>query len=324
MTIMKQMRIKLPLIAESVAEFVLSDVNNLFSIMPFKVKVEDKKDNTYIIKAKLLDYEGPIKVSINTIRTPGGILYIETTFDGETSVGVGLVGYKEKVTSKLVLEAIPAADGVELAISVSYSSPYEKEREKEIEKLFTKFVESFGESIIKFYASRPQPILKKEEKAPLIAPLPVEKTVPEKKEAMTTTTQPAVKPEEKPLKQEVEARKEGAIKPTTLADRLSSKLGDSSFVLQLLDKSSSLEVEITKVTEDYLRSLINKVGSKDSFVLVSCKRQADKLRAVVGSEGILGIWAEIGYTQYLGMEALAQAKDIEFTCASYVVKGISL
>lgn len=322
MTIMKQMRIKLPLIAESVAEFVLSDVNNLFSIMPFKVKVEDKKDNTYIIKAKFLDFEGPIKVTINTIRTPGGILYIEATFDGETSVSMGLVGYKEKVTSKLALEAIPAAGGVELTISVSYSSPYEKEREKDLEKLFTKFVESFGENIVKFYASRPQPISKKEEKAPVITPLPVEKIVPEKKEAMTT--QPAVKPEEKPLKQEVEARKEEAIKPTTLADRLSSKLGDSSFVLQLLDKSSSLEVEITKVTENYLSSLINKVGSKDSFILVSCKRQADKLRAVVGSEGILGIWAEIGYTQYLGMEALAQAKDIEFTCASYVVKGITL
>jgi hypothetical protein len=314
---MKQMRIKLPLIAESVAEFVLSDVNNLFSIMPFKVKVEDKKDNTYIIKAKFLDYEGPIKVSINTIRTPGGILYIEATFDGETSVGMGLVGYKEKVTSKLALEAIPAAGGVELTISVSYSSPYEKEREKDLEKLFTKFVESFGENIVKFYASRPQPIPKKEEKAPVIASLPAEK-----KEAMTT--QPAVKPEEKPLKQEVEARKEEAIKPTTPADKLSSKLGDSSFVVQLLDKSSSLEVETTKVTETYLRSLINKVESKDSFILVTCKRQADKLRAVVGSEGILGIWAEIGYTQYLGMEALAQAKDIEFTCASYVVKGTTL
>jgi hypothetical protein len=177
-------------------------------------------------------------------------------------------------------------------------------------------------NVIKFYASRPQPIPRKEEKPPVIAPLPVEKIVPEKKEAMTT--QPAVKPEEKPLKQEVEARKEEAIKPTTVADRLSSKLGDSSFVLQLLDKSSSLEVEITKVTEAYLSSLINKVGSKDSFILVNCKRQADKLRAVVGSEGILGIWAEIGFTQYLGMEALAQAKDIEFTCASYVVKGITL
>jgi hypothetical protein len=319
---MKQMRIKLPLIAESVAEFVSSDVNNLFSIMPFKVKVEDKKDNTYIIKAKFLDYEGPIKVSINTIRTPGGILYIEATFDGETSVGMGLVGYKEKVTSKLALEAIPAAEGVELTISVSYSSPYEKEREKELEKLFTKFVESFGENIVKYYASRPRPIPKKEEKAPVIVSLPVERYVSEKKEAMPT--QPAVKPEEKPLKQEVEARKEKAIKPTTLADRLSSRLGDSSFVLQLLDKSSSLEVEITKVTEAYLSSLINKVGSKDSFILISCKRQADKLRAIVGSEGILGIWAEIGYTQYLGMEALEQTKDIEFTCASYVVKGITI
>jgi hypothetical protein len=135
---MKQMRIKLPLTAESIAEFVLSDVNNLFSIMPFKVKVEDKKDNTYIIKAKFLDFEGPIKVSFNTIRTPGGILYIEATFDGETSVSMGLVGYKEKVTSKLALEAIQAGGGVELTISVSYSSPYEKIREKDIEKMFTK------------------------------------------------------------------------------------------------------------------------------------------------------------------------------------------
>lgn len=303
------MKTILPLTIDSLYDYLISDIENIISAMPFKSKIVEKKPQECMIKSKFLDFEGNVKLLFYHSKPSSTNLSFELTFEGVTSVGFGLVSYKDKVIAKIRIEATSSTEGVELSINVSYTSPYEKEREKELENLFTKFVENLGEKIVKFYATSIQKKTKKEELQ-----------IHESKTMLTTQqTQP-----QRIYDRKLEESKVSLNILDSSIDMVSKKLGESSFIIELLHVANPIDVETTVVNEEYIKRLLGKIENKSSYLFLNCKFSNNKVRVLMDYKGVIGIWAEINQNQYVGQEIFKIIENVEFTCASYSIKELTL